>query len=170
MPTRFRVTPTAVRMLRRAALAAAASVLGGCYVQTPLTSLPAPGTQIVAVLNDAGRVGMASQVGPSITSIEGLLDSASTDTAYTVHVLYVSFIDGTSAKWAGEPVTLRPSFVGSLYERHLAKGRTAVLVGGVAAAFGVFVFTRGLGVLGGGSDNTTPGGGNTNSNSQWVHP
>ncbi len=169
MLTRVRVVRIAA-VVRRAALAAAASALGGCYAQVPLASLPAPGTRIVAELSDAGRVGMASQVGPSVTSIEGLLDSAATDTAYQVNVLFVSYIDGTVAKWAGEPVTLRPAFVGTLYERHLARGRTAVLVGGVAAAVGVFALTRGLGVLGGGSDNSTPGGQPPNSNSQWVHP
>ena len=157
-------------MARRAALGVAAAVLGGCYTQTPLTSLPAPGTRIVASLNDAGRVGMVEQVGPSITKIEGVLDSASTDTAYTLHVLFVSFIDGTVARWAGEPVTLRPGYVQSMEEKHLSKGRTAVLISGVTVALGVFAFTRGLGVLGGGADTSTPGGQNPNQNSLRMHP
>ena len=170
MLTRFRSMRTATAMMRRAAMAVAASALGGCYAQTPLTALPAPATRILAELNDAGRVGVAAQVGPNVTKIEGVLDSARTDSTFTVHVLYVSFIDGTEARWAGEPVTLRPGFVGSLYERHLSKGRTAVLVGGVAVAFGVFAFTRGLGVLGGGGQSSSPGGTGSGSNSRWVHP
>jgi len=168
--TRFRWMRTAAVMLRRATVAVAASALGGCYAQTPLTTLPAPATHVVAELNDAGRVEMAAQVGPSVTKIEGVLDSARTDSEYTVHVTYVSFIDGTVAKWTGEPVTLRPRYVGTLYERHLAKGRTAIFVGGLTVALGVFAFTRGLGVLGGGGESPTPGGSNSGSNSRWVHP
>ncbi len=171
MLTSLRRWRTAAAMLRHAALpVAAASALGGCYVQSPLTSLPTPGTEIVVELNDEGRVGMASQVGPSVTSIEGLLDSASTDSAFTLRVSGVSIINGAFAKWAGEPVTVRPAFVQSLAERRLSKGRTAVLAGGLAVAATVFVATRGLGVLGGGgSPAPSPGGGGT-SNGRWVHP
>lgn len=160
----------AAAMLRRAALALTASVVGGCYAQTPLTSLPAPGMRVLAELNDVGRVGMAPQVGPNITRIEGLLDSTSTDTAYVVHVLYVSFIDGTEAKWSGEPVTLRPAYVGTLYERHLSRGRTAVLAGGLAVGATVFLVTHGLGLLGGAGSEAPPPGQGGNSNSRWVHP
>jgi hypothetical protein len=170
MLTRFRAMRTAAAMVRRAAVAVVASALGGCYAQTPLMSMPAPETHVVAQLNDAGRVGMAAQVGPSVTSIEGVLDSVRTDSEFTVHVTFVSFIDGTVARWSGEPVTLRPGYVGTLYERHLSKGRTAVFVGGLTVALGVFAFTRGLGVLGGGGESSTPGGSNSGSNSRWVHP
>ena len=169
MLTRSRSMRMAAAMVRRAAMAAVASAFGGCYAQTPLTAFPAPATRILAELNDAGRLGMAEQVGPSVTSIEGVLDSARMDSAFTVHVMYVSFINGTVARWSGEPVTLRPEFVGTLYERHLSRGRTAVLAGGLVAAATVFAVTRGLGVLGGGSDAPAPGG-NGNSNSRWVHP
>jgi hypothetical protein len=170
MLTRSRSLRIAAAMVRRAAMAAAVSALGGCYARTPLTSLPTPGMGVVAELNDAGRVGMAAQVGPFVTSIEGMLDSVRTDSTFTVDVMYVSFIDGTVARWSGEPVTLRPGFVGTLYERHLSKGRTAVLAGGLVVAATVFVLTRGLGVLGGGGSESPSPGQNGNSNSRWVHP
>ncbi|HVO34832.1 MAG TPA: hypothetical protein VMT21_04655 [Gemmatimonadales bacterium] len=157
-------------MVRRAALAAAASALGGCYAQTPLTSLPAPGTDVVVELNDAGRVAMAAQVGPSVTSIEGVLDSTSLDSAFTLSVTSVSVITGAVARWSGEPVKLRPAFVQTMYERRLSKGRTAVFAAGLAVGATVFVVTHGLGILGGAGNEAPPPGQGGNSNSLWAHP
>lgn len=124
---------------------------------------------MVVELDDVGRVEMASQIGPSVTRLEGYLD-APTDSQFVLRVTNVSSISGTVGRWSGEPVTLRPRFVQAMFERRLSRGRTAALAGSLATAVGFFVLTRALGVLGGGSEDPTPGDPGQNTDSRWGHP
>jgi len=146
----------------------AALAVCACYTQTRLTSLPVPGASLIVELNDVGRVEMASQIGPSVTRIEGYLD-ARIDSQFVLRVTNASSISGTVSPWSGESVTLRPTFVQAMFERRLHRGRTVAFAGGLASAVGFFVLTRGLGVLGGGSEGRTPGDPVPNPDSRWGH-
>lgn len=144
--------------------------LCACYNQIPLTSLPEPGAYVVVQLNDAGRIGMAAQMGPAVMRVEGFLDSRS-DSQFVLRVMKVTTITGAPARWTGEPVRLRAAFAQVMSERRLSRGRTAAFTSGLVAAVGFFVVTRGLSVLGGGNDDTRPvdpGGGTPGT--RWTHP
>lgn len=126
--------------------------LSSCYAKVPLETsgpAPAPGTRLVIELTDQGRVGMESQVGPAVASVEGALVSRS-DTAYVVGVSAVNGLWGAFSKWQGERVTLRPEYIRRMSERRFSMGRTVAAAGIGTAAFLAFVVTRSL--LGNGND------------------
>jgi len=160
-----------IATLRRTSAAGVVSLaLCACYSHIPLTSLPEPGAYVVVQLNDAGRLGMAAQMGPAVTRVEGVLDARS-DSQFVLRVMRVATITGAPARWTGEPVTLRPGYAQTIVERRLSRGRTAAFTTSLVAVVGVFVVTRGLSVLGGGNDEThpvDPGGGTPGS--RWTHP
>jgi hypothetical protein len=83
------------------------------------------------LLSDVGRVETARMVGPSTERVDGNV-LAVTDTGYLVSVASVKPLRGAWVRWNGEAVTLRREHVAVLYERRLAKGRTALVAGGVA--------------------------------------
>ncbi len=139
------------------ALGLVSGLAAGCYTSRPLTAVPAPDTHLTVVLNDQGRVGVGSQVGPSAAQIEGTLVQA-TDTGYVLEVSAVEGISGARQRWAGEVVNLRTDYVASVRERRLSPVRTALAVIGFAGSAIVFIASQGLGVLGGGDDPSGPPG------------
>lgn len=145
--------------MRHAALACLLVWASGCYAYRPVTSTLAPGTRVALDLNDQGRVGMRSLIGPEIARVEGALVHNS-DTAYVVQVLETRGLYGVTSRWGGEPVSLRREYVAGVTERRLSRPRTVVAVLGGAAAFLAFAFTRDL--LGRGSGGSDPGNGGGN--------
>lgn len=131
-------------------------LLPACYVYAPVSASPEPGMRLAIELNDVGRVGMANNVGPEVARVEGLVQSRS-ESVYVIRVSEVVGLYGARTRWSGEPVTLRPEYMRSVRERRLSRGRTAMLVSGLAVAFGTFVATRNL--LGLGGTNAPPPGG-----------
>ena len=67
---------------------------------------PAPGTQLVIELTDAGRVAMANQMGPDVARFESRL-VRQTDSAYVLSVSLVVGLWGAQTRWSGEQVTFR---------------------------------------------------------------
>lgn len=135
-----------------------AALVAGCYEYTPVVTAPAPGSTLALDLNDQGRVGMRSAIGPEIARVEGALVGAS-DSVYELRVSQTLGLYGVRSRWGGEAVSLPREYVGVVSEKRLSRQRTFVAVlGGVAAAM-AFVMTRDLFGLGGEKGNTVPGGG-----------
>jgi len=117
--------------------------VSGCYTYSPIPAAPAPGTDVVLGLNDQGRVTLGQSVGPAAQQIEGKLQER-TDSAYVVSVSSVSYFNGGSNKWSGEPLTIGRTLVTDVKERQFSRSRTFVVVAGATAAFLAFVFSRSL--------------------------
>lgn len=117
--------------------------VSGCYTYSPIPAAPAPGTDIVVGLNDQGRVTLGQSVGPAAQQIEGKLQER-TDSAYVVSVSSVSYFNGGSNKWSGEPLTIGRTLVSDVKERQFSRSRTFVVAAAATAAFLAFVFSRSL--------------------------
>jgi len=145
------------RSARLAALAAQALTLGACYTYHPVAVAPVPNTHLSIVLNDQGRVGAASQVGPQVAKLEGSL-LAATDTAYVLSVAAVQPIYGARSRWTGETVSVRRDYVALAYERRLSRSRTALLISGAVSVVAAFMFTTHIFGLGADTPSNVPGG------------
>jgi len=118
-------------------------VASGCYTYTPVQTAAAPGAVLVFPLNDQGRLTLGPSVGPSAQTIEGTLQSRN-DSAYVVFVNSVSYFNGGSNKWSGEPLTIGRTLVLDVQERQFSRSRTFLAVGATAGAVLAFVLTRTL--------------------------
>jgi hypothetical protein len=126
-----------------------APYLAGCYASMPVNGTPAAGTTLVLALNDRGRVALGEQVGPSAATIEGQVASAS-DSGYALRVSSVSYLNGQSNRWSGEPLTVPANLVSRATQRSFSRGRTTLL--GVAAAATLAVLIRSTNLLGSASN------------------
>ena len=115
----------------------------GCYTTVPITATPQPGQVLVMNLNDQGRAALGPSVGASVTQIEGMLDTR-TDSAYTVKVASVVYMNGTNNRWTNEPLTIRSDLVRDMREKKFSRSRTALLAGGIVGAVAAFIATRDL--------------------------
>jgi hypothetical protein len=131
-------------------------VTSACYVYTPAPTPSVPGTRLLLELNDRGRVGLGDSIGPSAQVVEGLVASNS-DSAYTLRVVRVGYLNGQSNNWNGEPLFISREFVGIAKERTFSRSRSWLTVGGVSLAAVAFISSRGL--LGFGSEGRKGGGG-----------
>src|SRR5688500_14575304 len=129
--------------MRRAAVLFLLVWASGCYAYHPVVTTPAPGTRMAFDLNDQGRVGMRSVIGPEISRVEGALVRNS-DTAYVIEVWETRGMYGMASRWGGEPVSLRREYVDGVTVRRLSRPRTVVAVLGAAAAAVAFILTRDL--------------------------
>jgi hypothetical protein len=127
-----------------------------CYVYTPVAASPAQGSQLLLDLNDQGRVGLGPQIGASGRAVEGLLQPGP-DSVFNLKVVSVSYLNGQRNTWTGEPLSVSRGFVRDVRARQFSKTRTALTVGGIAAAAIAFIVTRGL--VGSGHADPDPGGG-----------
>jgi len=127
----------------------------GCYTLQPAVGgPPAPGSVIAFDVNDAGRVALGGPMGPEISQIEGRLfdkDSA----GYVVAVSSVRLLRGGEQTWRGERVTIKPEYVGTVYERRFSKSKTMTL-GLVGAAIVAAFVTRSLSGLGSPNNPISP--------------
>jgi hypothetical protein len=139
-----------------------AASLTGCYtyVARPITDA-APKDRVSAEISDVGRVALGNQMGSEVERIDGEIVQRS-DTAVHVMVSEVRYLDGTSNKWQGQEVTLRPQDIKTFSERTYSKQQSiiaAIVIGGlIALAIGAAAFT---GIFGGdpGQDKPGPGPG-----------
>jgi len=142
-----------------ALLLAGISPLAGCYTTRPVMSAPAPGTTVLLDLNDRARVQLGDRIGPSAARIEGIVQ-AQDDTAYILRISSVTYLNGQSNKWSGEPFTVPASLVSSAHIQEFSRSRTTALGIGIAAALvAVFAKTNFFGL--GGTEKQplpTPGG------------
>src|SRR5689334_20285554 len=98
------------RIIRACVLGFLAGVTTGCYVYTPVASPPVPGQQLLLSLNDQGRVGLGPSIGSASAQVEGVLQPGM-DSAYSLKVVSVSYLNGQRNKWSDEPLVVSRSFV-----------------------------------------------------------
>jgi hypothetical protein len=134
------------------AVAAAWSVLlQGCYRSLPLQQGVAPETgRVELVLNDQGRAALSERLGPMVEKVEGQMLSQTTE-SYTVSVVRISQLNGGTALWNGEQVTIPKSQLLGYQVRQLDKVKTFGLAAAVTVAMVVLFLGKSL--TGGGTDD-----------------
>ena len=158
------------RSLRTVALAA---VLGsgctlGCYTYVPSqASYLQPGREVALDINDLGRVNLNAQIGAEVARIAGILQQQ-TGTDYTMKVSELTYLNGRTAMWSGEPVTIRSDYVRSVLERKISPGKTAAAVVASAGVIGGAIAAHTLitGGNGGGDGKPDPGTGTSSRGHQ----
>ena len=106
----------------------------GCYTLQPsAVAVPAPGTRVAFAINDAGRVALGGSMGPELRQVEGNLQSKDGDD-YVVSVTGVELLQGGYQTWAGETVRINAQYVSALYLKKFSVAKTALVLGGAAAA------------------------------------
>lgn len=114
--------------------------LAGCYTTRPVTTAPTPGSTVLLDLNDQARVQFGERIGASAARIEGIVQSPS-DTSYVLHVSSVTYLNGQTNKWSGEPLTVPSRLVSNAQLQELSRARTTLLGVGIAAALAVLFAT-----------------------------
>ena len=139
------------RRRRRAGLSvvALATALTGCYTYLPpQDQVPVSGREIAVELNDRGRLLVVPQLGESVLRVHGTL-VASTDSTVTMSVSRTVQLQGSSALWTGESVTIPVTGVRGFRLREFSQKRSVAMAVGVAGALAV-VAPR-LKIVGGGN-------------------
>ena len=134
------------------------STQSGCHTLRPAAGELTPGMRVAYTLTDRGRVAVADQVGTGVLRVEGTL-LENTGSAYLLAVSRVRTLDGSTARWAGERVTIAHDGVANSFERKLSRQRTVLAIGTTIVAVTVFALTRNLIVSGlgfGDSDGRGP--------------
>lgn len=142
------------RRTRAAVVAVAAAwsvLLQGCYRSLPLQQGVAPETgRVELVLNDQGRAALTERLGPMVEKVEGQMLSQTSE-SYTVSVARISQLNGGTALWNGEQVTIPKSQLLGFQVRQLDKVRTIGLATAVTVA--IVVLFLGKSLIGGGTDD-----------------
>jgi len=141
-------------------LAFLSGVASGCYVYGPAPGDATPGMRVLLELNDRGRVGLGNSIGPTGGVVEGTVQSNS-DSAYSLLVRRVEYMNGQSNAWNGERLIVPKEFVGNARERTFSPSRTWLAAGGLVLAAVAFISSRNL--LGFGSGSKGSGGGPPNT-------
>jgi hypothetical protein len=154
------------RSLRTVAIAAVLSSTCalGCYTYVPLqASFLQPGKEVALDINDLGRVNLNAQIGAEVARVAGILQQQ-TGTDYTVRVSELTYLNGRTAMWSGEAVTIRNDYVGSVLEKKISPGKTAAAIVASAGVVGGAIAAHTLITGGnGGGDNKPPPGTGTSS-------
>ncbi len=130
------------------------SVAVGCYAFVPSESSHlVPGRHVALELNDLGRLNLSSRIGADVMQLTGTLVQQSA-TEYTIKTMKVTYLNGRTADWSGESVTVSQEYVRGVYEEKLSPSKTAAAVAGVVAVVGGVIAGKGLS----GSGNTGNGG------------
>jgi hypothetical protein len=133
-------------------------LLQGCYETLPLQQGSAPATvSVQLVMNDKGRLAIADKLGTSVDRVEGMVTSQNAD-SYTLAVTQVYQLNGSSAKWENEPVTISKDGVDGYRIHRFNQTRTVILATAVTVALVVFVLTAGI-KASGAAGQSGPGGG-----------
>lgn len=144
-------------------LVAITPLAGGCYTYRSAASAPVvSGSRVALMLNDQGRVGMSSRIGPEIARLDGSLLEKS-DSAYTIRVRKITDLAGNEQLWSDETVSVSPDYLKDVTVRQFSRNRTLLAVGASGLAFGAFVLTRSIVVGGNEEDDPGDGGGPGNT-------
>jgi len=129
-------------MSTRAILSLALS-LGACYTYRPLAiPAPEPGTRISAQLTGTGSQELASQIGPDVLHVEGMVLQADSS-GLNLEVREIESYRGIRSDWSGEQVRLPRAAVAGIQERRLSPGGTGIMSGVLVA--GLYAIYRVLG-------------------------
>ena len=141
------------RSLRAVATAAVLGCAGtlGCYTYVPSqASYLQPGREVAVDLNDLGRLNLSTQIGAEVARVSGILQQQ-TGTDYSIRVSELTYLNGRTAMWSGEPVTIRQDYVRGVLEKKISAGKTAAAVLASAGVVGGAIVAHTL--VTGGSGN-----------------
>ncbi len=131
----------------------------GCYTYPARAASEVNPPALVTVdVSDAGRVGLSDQMGTEVKRIEGQVVQRS-DSALRLMVTEVRFLNGTSNKWQGQVVTIRPIDVKALSQRTYSRQRTVIAALVLSGLIALTVATKGFTTLFGGDPSKDPNGG-----------
>lgn len=125
---------TAARTRRRvlASVLLATVPTSGCYRYVPAAGAPpAPGRTVRVSLTPAAQGSLAPMIGTGVVALEGDVVGATPD-GLTLRVARLLTGARVPVAWTGGPVAVPTGAVATLERRELSRGRTALLVGGVA--------------------------------------
>lgn len=136
------------------ALGVITAVQPACYAYVPLQGAQAtPGEHVGLLVSDEGRVALRDQMGQGVDRIEGILLEKNGDD-YLMRVSSVKSIRGQTSHWTGEQVRIPLSTVARVEGRKISRGRTLLMIAGLAAGAAILLGT-GL-VSGFGFDSERP--------------
>ena len=136
-------------------IAALAATLTGCHTYLPpQDQVPVAGREIAVELNDRGRLLVVPQLGESVLRVHGTL-VASADSTVTMSVSRTVQLQGSSALWTGESVTIPVAGIRGFRLREFSQKRSVAMAVGVAGALAV-VAPR-LKIVGGGNGRPDEG-------------
>lgn len=139
-----------------AAIALNVGFVSGCYAYTPSqVSAMQPGKDVALVINDLGRVNLAGQIGAEVAQLAGILERQD-NSEYSLRVSEVTFLNGRTAVWSGEPVTVRQEYVRDVKEKKISAGRTLAAIVAGAGVVGGAVIAHTLSTGGGGNGDGKP--------------
>lgn len=136
------------------ALPACAFALG-CYgyVASDASYLKV-GRDVAIDLNDLGRLNLSPQIGAEVAQVAGILQQQ-TGTDYSIKVSEMTYLNGRTAMWSGEPVTIRQDYVKDVLEKKVSPRRTVAAVFAGAGIVGGAILAHTL--LTGGNGNGSEG-------------
>ena len=123
----------------------------GCYTFVPSqASNLQPGREMAVELNDLGRLNLNTLIGGDVSQVAGILQQQ-TGADYTIKVSELTYLNGKTAMWSGEPVTVRQDYVRTFLEKKMSPGKTAAAVLASAGVVGGALIAHT--VVGGGNGN-----------------
>jgi hypothetical protein len=149
----------AYRFLAALGIASVIASSTGCYTYPARTPSEVNPPALVSVdVTDAGRVELSDQMGTEVKRIEGQVVQRS-DSAIRLMVTEVSFLNGTSNKWQGQEISIRPLDVKSLSQRTYSRERTLLASLALGGLIVLTVATKGFSNVFGGDPSTDGKGG-----------
>lgn len=132
----------------------------GCYSYMPSdASLLRTGGDVAIELNDLGRLNLSPQIGAEVKQVAGILQQQ-TGTEYSIKISELTYLNGRTGLWNGEPVTIRQDYVKGVFEKKISPGKTAAAVLAGAGVVGGAIAAHTLVTGGNGSgDDGKPGPG-----------
>lgn len=134
----------AYRFLAAAGIASVLVTNTGCYTYPARAASEVNPPALVSVdISDAGRIGISGQMGTEVKRIQGQVVERS-DSAIRLMVTEVGFLNGTSNKWQGQEVTLRPVDVKALSQRTYSRQRTVLATIALGGLIALTIVTKGF--------------------------
>jgi hypothetical protein len=131
----------------------------GCYTYPARAATEVNPPALVSVdVSDTGRVELSEQMGNEVKRIEGQVVQRS-DSSLRLMVTEVSFLNGTSNKWQGQEVTIRPLDVKAISQRTYSQQRTMVAALVLVGLIGLTIVTKGFSNIFSGDPSTDGKGG-----------
>lgn len=120
------------------------TLAAGCYmyVASDQSSL-IPGKQVAYDLNDLGRLNLSSQIGEEVARVAGVLVQQSPASS-TLKVSELTYLNGRTAPWSGEAITVRQDFIKASYAQQLSKSKTTAAALAGAAGVGALIAARAI--------------------------
>jgi hypothetical protein len=146
------------RPVPRRIVAGALGLLTACYSFQPLDTTPPAGTNVSAVLTDAGSLALGPLIGARTARVDGRLLRFD-DSTLVLAVTEVQDRRSEATDWKGEVVTLPRSDIASIQHRKLSAAKT---MGALGLAIGIAALATTISLAAGGTGGSG-GAGSTGS-------